>query len=162
LFEPTLEPDKTKTAQAMKAAKRFVTARDKDGRTALHALVDLSGRLVKPDARVVARMLIKHGAVVDARDKDGRTPLIASGLQPDVASELINAGADVNAQDNNGETPLMNSYVPWLTRLLLERGADIHARNIDGRTALDRSKEYGASETTPVLEWWLAKSKAQR
>jgi len=162
VFESTFDPDLTARAKAMEAAKRFITAPDKDGATALHALVDLWGRTEKPDARGVARLLIKHGAVIDARDNEGRTPLIKAGLWPEVASELISAGADVNAKDNTGETPLMNSYYAWLTRLLLERGADIHARNKHGHTALDRSKEYSRNESTPVLEWWLAKEKTQR
>lgn len=153
--------EKTRIAEA---ARLFVTTPGRDGVTALHAAANASTwDKLDADPRGVVRLLIKHGAVVDARDKNGRTPLIEAGIEPNAASELINAGANVNAQDNNGETPLMNSYVPWLTRLLLERGADIHARNKEGRSALDLSKEYGSNrDTTPVLEWWLAKEKAPR
>ncbi len=146
-------------------AKAFVNERDKDGRTALHAIGSIwaprSSR-TKSDPRAVVKLLLKHGAIVDARDKDGRTPLMRAGSQPHAASELISAGADVNAKDNRGETPLMNSYAAWLTLLLLEHGADVYARDKEGRTALDHSKQYGGNDTAPVLEWWLAKENALR
>jgi ankyrin repeat protein len=154
------ERDAKEEARLAEAAKRFVTHHGRDGVTALHALADAwTWGKTDVDTRGIARLLIKHGAVVDARDANGRTPLIEAGGCPEVASELISAGADVNARDNTGQTPLMNSYAPWLTYLLLRRGADIEARDTEGRSALDRSKEYGGSDTTPVLEWWLAKTK---
>lgn len=78
-----------------------VTARNAEGRTALHQAAGQAGAL-----RAVAQLL-DAGADIQAKDKQGRTPLhhAASFGVMDNCLKLIEAGADLRATDLEGRTP---------------------------------------------------------
>mmetsp|Transcript_9547 Transcript_9547/g.29050 ORF Transcript_9547/g.29050 Transcript_9547/m.29050 type:complete len:1012 (-) Transcript_9547:742-3777(-) len=79
-------------------------AKNKDGRTALHAAA-LNGR-----TRTVEALLVK-GAEADAKDNSGRTPLMlaAGNGQRDAAELLIRKGADAYAKDENGQMAVVQA-----------------------------------------------------
>jgi ankyrin repeat protein len=98
--------------------------------TLFHATMSREGKLV-------ARMLVEHGADVAAQDDDGDTPLhLASGRgEAEVVRMLIEHGADVNARNNSGFTPFRlasDGGHAEVTRALLQHGANSGAHgNMD-------------------------------
>jgi ankyrin repeat protein len=78
-----------------------VTAKNDDGRTALHQAAGQAGAL-----RAVMELL-GAGADIRSKDKKGRTPLhvAASFGNMDNCRKLIEAGADLWATDSAGRTP---------------------------------------------------------
>ncbi len=113
------------------------TARDKEGRTPLHAAVTPR---CKVDPACIQWLLIA-GADIDAADNEGQTPLMVVNW-PDNMRPLLEAGADVEAVDTAGRTALMHHAAqgsPAGVRTLLSAGADPHRRDAEGRTALDQA-----------------------
>ena len=111
-----------KTLLASDAA--LLTARDKDGSTALHCAA-------WKDNREVVAFLLSAGADVNAHNENdhwGTTPLHAAAHANNtaVAQLLLNAGANINATDMNGQTPLFHTTFHKATavaKLLTQHGA---------------------------------------
>lgn len=70
-----------------------VNAKDKDGNTPLHELVEID----------VLEELFKFGADVNARNKNGETPIFTN-FSDDAVSLFVHHGADVNIRNNAGKT----------------------------------------------------------
>lgn len=90
-------------AERMNRAGQSVDlARDAEGRTALHLLVE------RGDMSAMASQLIDFGASHAARTKAGDTPLHLALRKGNkfVARTLLSRGADAAARNNKGETPL--------------------------------------------------------
>lgn len=131
---------------ALLAAGADPSARDKQGRTALHHLCDtceIGGRKARAQA---LRWLLRAGADMEAADAEGDTPLMLAVKtpQPSVVRQLLEAGADACARTRFGVcTPLLWTaalhghesrkleYVQWL----VDHGADVSVRCC-GRTLL--------------------------
>ena len=109
---------------ALVNAGERIDARDRFGRTPLHAAVSNAGVLMfsqnlavnyenlkLPDASRMSAsivVLLDAGAQIHARDEKGRTPLHAAAEEglPEYIGMLVDAGADVSARDDSGRTPL--------------------------------------------------------
>ena len=118
-------------------AGHLVDARDDQGRTALHWVVDPEGLgdYGEEDAWVAARW-------------GEPTSTLA------VMEFLLEQGADPSAKDHDHFTPLHDaarSREPDRVSLLLQYGADIHAENNYGETACIRATGWEAFEGTEVL-----------
>jgi ankyrin repeat protein len=107
--------------------------------------------------RKVAQLFLDHGANLEARNAQGGSPLHDAALagSADVITLLLDRGAKIDARDREaGATPLMLAAsfgkVDALA-LLLKRGASPTLRDNRGRTALDRAKEAGSTETIRLL-----------
>ena len=131
---------KTKAqAEMLLAAGRKVNAKDGEGKTPLHRVLENGWPSGLPE---LVAYLVAQGADVDAKDKLDRTPLFyavqkcfVKELEP-VCSALIDKGASVKERDVYGYTPLFYAKDRVAVDLLLARGADIAAKGKDGRTAL--------------------------
>lgn len=148
-----------------------VTARDAEGRTALH-LAARNGTyenisiLLDAGADVHARTefgwtplhyaasatqenivaLLKAGAAANARGDFGGTPLHIAAAEgtPESLLSLLEAGSEVNARSEWGVTPLHVAAAegtPELVMALLNAGADATLRRTDGKTPFDIAKE---------------------
>lgn len=89
-----------------------VTARKKNGKTALHEVVlntdfDFTEANAKSTSDLVARLL-DAGCDVNVQDYEGKTPLhgACSALNYVGAQVLLHNGADINLEDDSGKAPL--------------------------------------------------------
>jgi len=115
----------TKTVKALlKKDKALLSARDKDGSTALHC-ASWKGHTALVEA------LLDAGADINGHNQNGHwgtTPLHAAahGNQKDVAVALIKRGADLKAKNLNRRTPLGETTIhnaKAVAKLLEEAGA---------------------------------------
>jgi len=119
------------------AAGADVDARDVEGKTPLHRVFGMWGRLPAPVLTLVTTALLDAGANPSARDSAGSAPVHAAavrGLGPEV-SLLAAAGADVNVRNKTGQTPLHVARDPETIRTLLRLGADPAALDSAGTVA---------------------------
>ncbi len=135
-----------------------VNARDDEGRTALHALVELrvdpvdDWRIRGEKLRYLLRTLIQLGADPDARDLHSRTPLMiavgnaGAGTLTRVQA-LLEDGADPSCQDADGMSVLHHFFASSDHRydeprsltaaleLVIQAGADLSAQDVRGKYA---------------------------
>lgn len=93
-------------------------------------------------SKIIAELLIKHGADVNFSNSIGETPLhkAAQHGRIDLCSLFIRNEARVNATDILGNTPLHKAAEKgyWkAVQILLENGAQIDLRRKQGETALN-------------------------
>lgn len=140
----------------LKRSQAVVKALDNDERTLLHYCADrplILGRLWidrkseshgqnhdnwQVKSKVMAEILLSHGADVNAKDVFYQTPLhyAATTGNTEVAKILVAHRADVNAENRSySSRPLhlaaLNGHTS-LARLLIENGADINAQDAFG------------------------------
>ena len=123
--------------------KASVDARDRRGRSALHAAA-AAGHAG------IAETLLAAGADADARDDGERTPLLEAALggHAAVAACLLQARADVQAIDADGRNALALSALgdspslPLVQRLL-QLGVDPDHADAHGKRPLDLAAESG-------------------
>jgi ankyrin repeat protein len=101
--------------------------------------------------RMVAELLIEHGANVNHATRSGETPLYkAAGRgRTDLCELFSENGAEIDAADMIGLTPLYWAayYGYWETaQFLLENGAQPNIRNNIGRTILSYAEERTEEE----------------
>jgi ankyrin repeat protein len=114
---------KPETAELLIARGVDINAKDKDGQTALNALLTLND-----DPASVVAVFLKHGADPNARVHD-ITPLM---LAPDGATVdlLVAAGADLQARDQRGHNAMATDWFssdPSRQQALLRHGLQIDA-----------------------------------
>ncbi|KAF2672646.1 ankyrin [Microthyrium microscopicum] len=153
------------------------TARDYDGRNALHHMLQYrtnSGK--KPDiGNSMAQLIKSHPEVIHHRDFEGKTPFFyaldrATGLQfygyqfynelnIVALQSLLSAGADPRVPSNKGTTALhlaarLPSYPPVVEVFydLLSRGLDINARDSSGQTPIFKIFWSGRSYQDSVMQ----------
>ncbi|KAJ9442327.1 hypothetical protein DIPPA_19608 [Diplonema papillatum] len=124
------------------------TARDSDGRTALHTTSE-NGH------SEVVKELIAAGANVDVQNKNGATALwIASqNGHSAVVKEFIAAGASVDAQNKNGDTALWIASQNGcsVVKELIAAGADLDVQGKNGGTALWIASQNGCSVVKELI-----------
>lgn len=135
--------------QALLSAKVDVSARNIQGRTAVHHAAD------QDHAGIVA-LLCAAGAPRDWQDMSGLTALHVAAWQGHVASveALVAAGVDLELRDANGDTPLAlaaTEPVPAVIRRLLAASADLEAKNAHGQTPLLRAAMEGQADIVELL-----------
>lgn len=127
LFQAIIQ-NNNKLVEYMLQNRVDITAKDKNGMTALHFVSD----------PYIALNLIKNGADVNAKNNFGSTPLHWSISRNNdiITSLLLEFGADVNSADNNGNTPLHTAInaTDSIVLLLLTYNADVNATNKSGST----------------------------
>jgi len=140
--------------------KNVVNERDKDGRTPLSYLANLTkmtfslGNLNTPSATLkadssgdsdMATLLIEAGADLNTTDNSERTPLInaITSHKVNVAKLLIEKGCNVNQAmangDNQGFTPLhvaVGHGQVEIIKMLVSKGAKLNSQTKDGSTPL--------------------------
>ena len=97
-------------------------------------------------SRIIAELLIRHGANVMHKTKLGRTPLhqAARNGRADLCELLIENGAEANAADKLGNTPLHLAAKTghWeAANVLLKHGAQADEANRLGATALSLARQ---------------------
>jgi ankyrin repeat protein len=97
--------------------------------TALNRLAQLAAKksLYSDAYRIIAEILIRHGADIDSRTESGETPLIqvcSGGDNVALAKLLIAQGAQVNAHDHKGNDALSQACSLNVIRLLIANGAN--------------------------------------
>jgi hypothetical protein len=136
-------------ARALLGAKADVSARNIQGRTALHQAAD-------QDHAAIVALLCAAGAPRDARDFLGHTALHVAAWQGHLASveALVAAGVDLELRDRNGDTALAlaaTEPVPSIVRCLLAASAGLEAENDHGQTPLLRAAMEGQAEVVETL-----------
>ncbi len=132
-----------------------VDARDDEGRSALHALVELQvtdWRSRDTELRYLLDTFVELGADPDARDHHSRTPLMIAventfpGTLTRVRA-LLNNGADARCRDADGMSVLHHFFTSGERRndepgsltaaleLLIQSGADLTAQDVRGKYA---------------------------
>jgi ankyrin repeat protein len=137
------DADLPELARRLIRARCAADARDRTGRTPLHAAA-ANGHAG------LAHVLLGAGADVDARDDEGATALIAAaraGANAVIAA-LARAKADPDLADASGSDALMVAAESLAAdegtiEALLKLGADRTRRDRDGRTAVDRAVAAG-------------------
>ena len=134
-----------------------INARDHDGRSPLHWLVDM-GRVGEGREDILAA-LIKAGAEIDPRNHLGETPLlrVCSSGNEDLARLLIEAGANLAARDKEGWSPLglaVREGYEETVAVLLDHGASPQEATPSSIPVLDYSREHGHHIATLLLESW--------
>ena len=129
--------------------KKWLTATDGRGRTALHYAA-AGGRAL------AAEMLITRGADVNARSQLGQMPLHLAvyARHVTVVHVLLRRGAKVDAPGIRGETPLYAAAEmghPGLVLALLARKADVRTTCADGTTALHAAAANGHRNACRLL-----------
>jgi ankyrin repeat protein len=114
-----------------------VTARDADGRSALH-------HSAISKAYDCAVMLVGVPGIVGLRDNGGWTALHFSAQEQDVrlAELLVARGAEIDAEDSHGNTPLARAVFTSagkcdMIKFLTAHGADRNHKNEHGVSPLD-------------------------
>ena len=132
--------------------KAKVDARDRDGRSALHAAA------FQGHADILATLL-DAGADVQARDVREATPLLeaARGGRAATFDALLAAGAELAAKDGDGRSALLLACVAEtpssaLVSRLLELGVDAHASGRDGKRAVELAAEAGRWRLVALLD----------
>ena len=105
--------------------------------------------------KVVAELLLAHGAEVNAKDNFGNTPLHCATIPETGVMQLLLAhGADVNAKDNNGRAPLHSAAYhnhQGMPELLLANKAAVNAKDNHGTTPLHVAARCGHRDLVALL-----------
>ncbi|CAB0031841.1 unnamed protein product [Trichogramma brassicae] len=144
-----------------------VDARDKEGRTPLHAAIFNSNINM-------IEVLLRRGANPNSADKSGYTPLHFVCLREyddvDLAKrffeigEKFNKPLEVDAQNNEGWTPLHAAIFKGnanLVELLLRKNADPNSLNKNGETALHKICEANLDDLTVEMLFEICDEKKQ-
>jgi ankyrin repeat protein len=134
-----LDRGETEKARELFLGQVNINARDRKGRTPLHAAAELG------DADLAA-FFITLGAPVDAEDEQGRTALGISAEKDDPATArvLVAGGADIHHPQGGGSSPALTGVSrggPFLTALLSP--AALQAADGEGRSILHLAAESG-------------------
>ena len=134
----------------------YVNAKDKYGRTPLHAASSMNNI-------EAMKILLDHGADVNAKDNFDKTPLHGGSYveennelwgtrtsenSVDTIKILLDRGADVNAKNKDSRTPLHEASAMGrvdVMTTLLERGADVDAKDCWNNTPLFGSCRFEMS-----------------
>jgi hypothetical protein len=122
-------------------------ARDRQGRTALHA----AAADYKPG---IVRLLIQHDADVNTKDRYGSSPIQSSFGDREITRLLIDAGADVNDQSQHGLAALRLAAEYGRVGViedLINAGADVNLRDDYGRTPLFHAAKCNHLEAIELL-----------
>jgi ankyrin repeat protein len=127
-----------------------VAARDRKGKTALHAAVS-------SENRAAMEMLAEHGADMNAKDVTGMTPLhVAAMLGRAVEAEwLLDHGALIEARDAFGDTPAHTAAVfgqGGVLQVLVQRGASLDIQNNAGKTPLVLARDNRQERVVSLIE----------
>ena len=115
-----------------------MNARDKRGRTAVHAAAELNTAFFLTEIMDITKFDVN----LNARDKYGRTPLNVAAAcgKPLIVRELLDLGVNLNTPDKYGRTPLISAIAmgnsAGIANLLITANADLYKKDRYGRTAL--------------------------
>ncbi len=146
----------------LKSDPSAVKLRDRDRRTPLHycgqrpLVVSVGNNSLRVEgvpeiwlanSKVMAELLIAHGADVNARDVFSQTPLhlAAQNGNLEVAKVLLASNADVNAREMFNSTAL--HIVAWsgntaFAGYLIEKGADVNAKDRFGTPLISALEDH--------------------
>lgn len=133
------------------AAGADKTARNTFGHTPLHMVCRGTGSLT------LLKCLVAAGVDFDATDKSGETALATATFNShvDCASHLVHSGADINIANRANDAPIhlaLQSDVPAVLQLLLNKGAKYQEPNNSGRTILHYAAGLVSVETIQILK----------
>ncbi|KAI4110123.1 MAG: hypothetical protein L6R37_000016 [Teloschistes peruensis] len=133
------------------AAGADKTARNIFGHTPLHMVCRGTGSLT------LLKCLVAAGVDIDATDKSGETALATATFNShvDCASHLVHSGADINIANRANDAPIhlaLQSDVPAVLQLLLNKGAKYQEPNNSGRTILHYAAGLVSAETIQILK----------
>lgn len=122
----------------------IVTARDAQGRTALHVVAGLPAGGVE-----AARVLVAAGVPVDGTDAAAHTALWHAVTVPN--REMALFLLEVGAATEGCLHAAIDSGDPEIVRELIECGADLEETS-DGETPLGRAKRWGFAQAADLIE----------
>ena len=114
--------------------------RDRNGRTALHHVVELN-MVNRVGMLQCLDRLIQSGADLNAQGNTKLTPLHLSIRSPESLKKLLVAGANPNLQNKQGKTPLHLAAIGFekAVQILLDHGADPTLMNHESQTPEESS-----------------------
>ena len=131
-------------------APSVCSARDRKGKTPLHAAVSSENR----DAMV---LLSRHGADVNATDITGMTPLHVAAMlgRAEEAEWLLDHGARMDMRDSFGDTPAHTAAVfgqGGVIMAISARGASLDGQNSAGKTPRTLAVENRQGRVAALLD----------
>jgi hypothetical protein len=144
-IQTAIEGDIDKCTEFIELYPELLNRKCERGNTMMHVACSRGDR-------VLAEMLIRHGADIEVQDMFGNTPLLyaVDKDRVEIVKMLLKRGASVHACDFRGNTPLHSACAVnnlEMVEILLDRGADPEAMDYANQKPANRTSNRAIEQS---------------